>query len=330
MSSLKKFILSTIIPASLFLITACKKEQLGSSTENSPTAKTYQNLSDFFATNKLERMQFVTINNSDFEADTIITNLGTHFFVLKDAFETMDGTPVTGNIEIGFIELYDKKDLLLLGHSNMGYLQNGLTPLISGGQFYISAKQNGQELRLKENHYCYIYHIPAGSNTTPAFLFHRLINEQNQVFWSKAESIEVENGPDYMSVNEYDGAYYTSNNTLGWAGIAHFASMTGAQSPLSLQLPSGHTSENTAVYVSIDGVTSLGELHATQSGIFASVPGYTLPIGTSVHFVIISHTTGTLKAAIVPAMITSNHIQFVQEPEEMSSTELSVLLNSLP
>ena len=76
----------------------------------------------------------------------IVTDRETIIDVPWDAFVHLDGSPVTGVIDLEVVELRSAGEILLYGiptesHGNL---------LQSGGEFHISANQNGAELRLAQ------------------------------------------------------------------------------------------------------------------------------------------------------------------------------------
>lgn len=69
---------------------------------------------------------------------------GTRVTVPANAFVTPSGAAVTGNVTLELKEIYDVWEMVV----NNKFTQVGLTPIESGGQFFIRATQNGQELKL--------------------------------------------------------------------------------------------------------------------------------------------------------------------------------------
>lgn len=312
-----------IVGVTLLSLNSCKKEKVGSAQQ-----KSYGNLQEFFEANMFNEIQFTTINNSDFEGDTILGSKGAQLFFNRNAFETMGGVPVTGAIQIGFIEMYSKKDMILLNKPNMEKRSGELSALVSAGTFFIEAKQNGQKLRLRQNEYCIMNHIPAEDENIPMNFLYGEANGSNQLEWIEAQGgqIPYQHNIVYGAI----GKYHVSHPFLDWINVGHSLQTSGIQSAIHVELPAGYTAENTAVYISIDGVESVGGLYNFQSGVFSSSSNYKLPVGENVHFVVISYQNNMLQAAIVPATIGSNHVESVSILNPISASELAVLLNDLP
>ncbi|HJR99374.1 MAG TPA: hypothetical protein VJ780_00450, partial [Flavobacterium sp.] len=60
---------------------------------------------------------------------------------------TKDGNPVTGDVDIEYVEIFNKGNMLVTNKPTMGIMPDGKRSLlISGGEFFIKATQNGKEL----------------------------------------------------------------------------------------------------------------------------------------------------------------------------------------
>ena len=62
----------------------------------------------------------------------------------QDAFIYSDGTLATGLIEIELVEIYDKASMILCGKPTVAKNNGTYDMLVSGGEMFISAKQNSQ------------------------------------------------------------------------------------------------------------------------------------------------------------------------------------------
>src|SRR5690606_12398115 len=91
---------------------------------------------------------------------------GTEIQFYANSFVDAAGNDITGNVEIGLIEIYGKKDMIFLNKQTMGDNNGTLEPLISGGEFKITASQNGNEVFLKE-YYQYNAQVQAPGGTNP-------------------------------------------------------------------------------------------------------------------------------------------------------------------
>jgi hypothetical protein len=57
---------------------------------------------------------------------------------------TLNGNAITGQVDLEFVELFDKGNMLVTNKPTMGRMPNGdKAMLLSGGEFFINATQNG-------------------------------------------------------------------------------------------------------------------------------------------------------------------------------------------
>lgn len=130
--------LLALAAAACLTFTGCKKSE-----EESPAPAI--SMKDFFEKTEVKSQTFTI--NTDNGQSTITGEEGTKVTFPENAFTTIDGTPVTGTVSIELKEIYDKSDMVLSERptSSDGKL------LISGGEIFINATANGQELQLAEN-----------------------------------------------------------------------------------------------------------------------------------------------------------------------------------
>ncbi|WP_341907891.1 hypothetical protein [Fluviicola taffensis] len=310
---------SSLLMAGVVLIftTACKKDKTQpTSPDLTNPATNYATA--FFNNNLSNGTQTFTINAG--QAQTITAEKGTVVHFNANSFVTANGSPVTGTIQIELVEIYSKSDMILMNKQTVGKTGNGVSPLISGGQFSIVAKQNGQKLKLAPG-MNYQIDAPAPNGTTGMMgLFYGQIDDE-QLEWSPVDS-------SFVSGNS--GIYSAFPDSIGWVNLDYFMNNSGPLSKLNVQIPSGFTTGNTRVFVSIDGSSSMAGIYDVESGIFTSGDYYKLPVGMAVHFIIINLDNNEIHAAVVPAIITTNHLQVVNSLNAYSLSQLDALLDNLP
>ena len=75
---------------------------------------------------------------------SIVGQKGTRVVFAAHAFVTQSGAPVSGAVTIEFKEIYEVWEMVL----NNKFTQVGRMPIESGGEFFLRATQNGQELKV--------------------------------------------------------------------------------------------------------------------------------------------------------------------------------------
>jgi hypothetical protein len=316
MKSLK--FLSLLVSGSILVLAASCKKDKPQPDNPDPANPSTNHATAFFNNNLSNGTQTFTINAA--QAQTITGNKGTIVHFNANSFVTANGAPVTGNVQIELVEIYSKKDMILMNKQTVGKTWNGVSPLISGGQFSIVAKQNGQKLKLAPG-MNYQIDAPAPNGTTGLMsLFYGEI-ENDQLEWSQMDSSIVSSG---------SGIYSAFPDSTGWVNLDYFMNNPGPLSKIDVQIPSGFTTANTRVFVSIDGSSSMAGIYNVNSGIFTSGEYYKLPVGMAVHFIIINLDNNEIHAAVVPGTITNNHMQAVSSLNAYSLAQLGILLDNLP
>lgn len=170
---------------------------------------------------------------------------------------TKNGNPVTGSIDVKFIEIFDKGTMLVTNKSTMGLLPNGNQSILkSGGEFYVNATQGGVQL------------VSTGTIqlVVPSNLSSTAI-DNTMIFWT-GETADPENivwkrdvfgtggpvgGTQGGAVGFNQIAYTASFGNFGWCNIDRFISDPRPKTQILAAVPSGYNSANSAVYLSVDG-----------------------------------------------------------------------------
>lgn len=305
------------------VLTSCKKEEPTPPTPDptQPSATpSAQALGNYFDQNLQSEVETFTIDASSISGFT--TSDGSQFNFPANAFETSNGTQVTGMIDVQVVELLDKRDMLLTNKPTMGNIPGGgRAPLISGGEFRVTASQNGNDLQLQDG-VGYNLTVPAGSNGVDP--------NMNLFFGSSNGDTLSWNEVDSSAVWGQNGFYETYFDSLNWVNLDYFMDSTGNNTTVQVELPAGFDNTNCMLYVSFDGTNSLANLYNYQNGAFTTAPYYTLPIGMDVHFVAISYINGDPHTAIVPATISNSHYEVIPSLNQTTVAQFESDVNALP
>ncbi len=209
----KHFLLALVSVACL-TFTGCKKNN----DEPPAPASTTK---DFFEKTGVKSQSFAI--NTDNGQSSITGNQGTKITFPENAFTTSDGTPVKGAVSIELKEIYDKSDMVL---SDRPTTSNGKL-LISGGEIFISATVNGQELRLATNTNILVQLAETSTVDTTMGLFTGAI--EDSIFnWTSVEIDTTVSRDDSLWYVSDPGYYYDPSHyvfaiaTLGWINCDRF------------------------------------------------------------------------------------------------------------
>lgn len=309
--------LTYLILAGALTMTACKKEEPTPEPEDTPTPSAAQ-LSAFFDNNQADAVQSFTIDASS--PSPITGAQGTVVSFWANSFVDAQGNPVTGNVDIQMTEIYTKKDMIFQNAQTLGNNNGTLQPLVSGGEFKITASQNGNPLSLAPG-WSYNVQVQAPGGTNP--------NMQN--FYSSSTTDTLVWNPQDSSQWGDQGTWYDMYfDSLGWINCDYFMNDPAPQTTVEVDVPQGFDNSNCAVFISFDGLNSMTLVYGYNGTNFSTAPYYTLPEGLAVHFVAISMINNVPHAAIQGATLTTNHIEVISALNATSDTQLATDISNLP
>lgn len=258
-------------------------------------------------------------------------------FDINGACLTNDGDGVTGNVKVEFVELFEKGNMLTTNKSTMGILPNGdRAMLISGGEFFISATQNGEELETN----CGInLRIPTnltGGDDHDMTIWNGIEDENGNVEWEEEKDQDGGRGNIFIEGGGNTGGnqYYALFGGFGWSNVDRFYSDPRPKTQILVDVPEGYDNENSAVYLSYDGEeTGLANLDTYDAGLELFSEHYgQIPVGLECHVIFATEEDGMWKYAIKATTIVENGVIVITDGETSTATEaeLTTLINGLP
>ncbi len=242
---------------------------------------------------------------------------------------TLNGNSITGQVDIKYIELFDKGNMLTTNKSTMGALPNGdKALLISGGEFLIEATQGGQTLETSCGIQLIIPSGLTGGADNGMLIWEGRIDEDDNLTWDQVEDATGQGG---VFANG-DGEYYAFLQEFGWSNVDRFYSDPRPKTTILVQAPSGYNYTNSAVYLSYDGEdTGLAGLDTFENNLFSEHYGQ-IPIGLECHVIFVSEDNGNWRYAIKAVTIVEGGIITFSINETSTSSEsgLVALINALP
>lgn len=298
-----------------------------------PTGESISSVKDFMQGQRAAKTQNFTVDAGT--AQTITGTQGTKINLAANSFY-LNGSPVTGNIDVELIEAYDKGSMVLMGMTTMGkdWLGN-YSPLISGGEFFFKASQNGQVLDIQGtrpqlssapfptanfNSNMQSFILTADTSSADSVW----TNNPDSTFYNCADSVQVSLGQSTYCFQ------FGDNNS--WVNCDYFYNWGSSLSPITVNLPSAYIGSNTNVLISFDGLNVITGLYDSTPSVFSTGNGYEVPIGQAVNIILISEQNGVLEYAIIPTTISSNHSTTIVQSSisTTSAANLQLLLANLP
>ncbi|WP_111307728.1 hypothetical protein [Confluentibacter sediminis] len=251
---------------------------------------------------------------------------------INPACLTLNGNAVTGTVDLEFVELFDKGNMLVTNKPTMGRLPNGdKALLISGGEFFVQATQNGETLETT----CDIQlGIPVGLTggvDNEMTLWTGTIDEDGNLAWTEDKR---DNTNGQGGVFAEGNQYYAFLGDFGWSNVDRFYNDPRSKTTILVGVPEGYDNTNCSIFLSYDGEnTGLANLdtYNAGTGLFSEHYGQ-IPIGLECHIIFVTEYNGDWKYAIKAVTIADNDIYTFTEGETALATEaeLKTIINGLP
>ncbi|WP_157429253.1 hypothetical protein [Aequorivita sublithincola] len=319
-----KFSFSTLIVACLVALASisCSKEEVDP-IENifvAPTVAQFKNLRDLALAQHTET---ATFNAED--GVTFTSNDGAQINIPAGCL-TNNGNPVTGAVELTFIDLYAKNDMMATNKPTMGLMPSGdKALLITGGEFFIDVRQNNTLLESSCGFHLLVPFDNTGGEDSEMIMWTGVIDENGNLTWEENENMEL----------FAQGAnYFVFGNEFGWTNIDRFYSDPRPKTTMKVKVPEGFDFENSAVYLSYDGEpNALAQLDAyiSETKVFSEHYGQ-IPIGLEAHIIFATAEGDDWRYAIQAVTISANQIYtFTMQDTQVDTYEnLVAAINALP
>jgi len=257
---------------------------------------------------------------------TLTSAKGVKLYINGDCL-TKNGVAVTGQVDIEYIELFDKGNMLVTNKPTMGLTSDGKKNLlISGGEFFIKATQGGVELKTS----CTMSMI-VPTALTDGFdnlmtLWTGVIDEAGELAWREAKA-NADGTGGKGGVQGEGNNYYVTFGNFGWTNVDRFYSDPRPKTTLLVDAPDGYNNTNSAVYLSYDGegTNALAKLDTyTAAGLFSEHYGQ-IPIGLKCHVIFATEDNGNWRYAIKAVTVAANDIYTFTLAETTVGTEAQLV-----
>ncbi len=295
------------------------------------TAQEFQNLKNEALDKLTQEFQF----NAEDGYVTFTSAKGVEIDI-NGACLTLDGSSVTGNVNLEFVELFEKGNMLTTNKSTMGILPNGdRAMLVSGGEFFINATQNGEGLGTNCGVNVRIPTNLSGGDDHDMVIWKGIEDEKGNVAWEEERDQDGGKGNIFIERGTQGGnQYYALFGGFGWSNVDRFYSDPRPKTQILVDVPAGYDNDNSAVYLSYDGEeTGLANLDTYDVGLELFSEHYgQIPIGLECHVIFATEENGMWKYAVKAVTIVDNGTVVISDGETalVTETELTTIINGLP
>jgi hypothetical protein len=254
---------------------------------------------------------------------------------INGACLTKNGNPVTGVVDIKYIEVFDGGTMLVTDKTTMGQQPDGSMGLIiSGGEFFIEAKQGGVALDITCPMQLIIPANLTGGIQNDMLLWNGNIDEDGNLDWKRQDQNPAGQGGVFGEGTGANAAYYAALNDFGWTNVDKFYSDPRPRTTILASAPTGYDFENSAIYLHYDGEgNALAKLDTFDSVTQQFSEHYgQIPIGLACHVIFVTEDNGNYRYAIMPKTIAANDVYSFTLAQTTVGTEaqLKAAINALP
>lgn len=244
---------------------------------------------------------------------------------------TKNGIPVTGAIDVTFIELFDKGNMLITNKPTMGVMPDGKKSLLkSGGEFFIKASQGGIDLVTTGGIQLQVPANLTGTLDTGMTFWAGDTTDADNLAWVQAVAV-----PFNVGVGQKEGnvgfnqiSYNVTFGNFGWTNIDRFYVDPRPRTTILATVPSGYDSTNSAIYLSYDGEgqNALAKLdtYNTTTNQFSEHYGQ-IPIGLACHVIFATADNGNWRYAIKAVTVAAGDIYNFTLAETTVATEAQMV-----
>ena len=328
MKNLKTTFAALLVTALIF--TSCKNDDNDNivvaddiDAVYSPTSTDFKNLRDAALE---DHTQTATFNAED--GITFTSNNGTQLYIAGNCLSLNDNA-VTGQVDLEFVELFDKSNMITTNKPTMGFDGGDKKALQSGGEFFINVTQNGVNLE----HNCTMSLIVDGNLTggteNDMTLWEGIIDANEDIAWREQADGTAENGL-FAEANQY----YAQFGDFGWTNVDRFYSDPRPKTSLQVKVPGEYDNENAAIYLSYDGEENLLaflDSYDANTGIFTEHYGQ-IPVGLEMHVIFVTEENGQWRYGIMGVTVAANDLYEFELIDTQLGTEAQLVaaIEALP
>lgn len=256
---------------------------------------------------------------------------GTKLTIMGDCLHDENNNPVSGDVTLSFIEIYDRGNMVATNKPVMGKDGDGnKLPLVTGGEYNIKIEQNGKELRPGCTFQVFVPAANTGTLDGEMILWTGQIDEEGNLEWEEAKAAGQEGG---LRANEQNAGYDIWGNEFGWANVDRFFSDPRPKTQIKVTVPAGYNHQNSGVYLAYENepnVLAQLDTYDPDEKFFSEHYGF-VPIGMNLHVIFVSESNGYVVYAIKPATIVADGTIAIQSDDLETTTKnnLITLINAI-
>jgi len=310
----------------LFAIASCDRDTccddpVEENTFTPPTSQEFTSIREEALNQSVQTGIFIADEGIDFTSSN-----GAQLQIFPGCLTTINGELIVDEVELEFIEYYNRIEMLGPNKPTMGRMPDGnKAMLLTGGAFYINITRNGEPVLPVCGIQLTVPTTLTGGPDEEMTLWTGVIDSNGDLTWEPNP-----NGEAFVQGDNYFAFF----QDFGWTNIDRFFNDPRPKTSIQVLVTEGYTAQNASVYLSVDGEeTGLAHLDTFNPGtnIFSEHYGQ-LPIGLEVHLIFVSAEEDLWRYAIKSITISENQtFTFAHSETQIATlTELQALIAGLP
>ncbi|REG96367.1 hypothetical protein [Flavobacterium aquicola] len=256
---------------------------------------------------------------------TLTSASGVKLMIIRDNLRK-NGLAFTGPVSIEYVEIFDKGHMLTANKPTMGLTTDGKKNLlISGGEFYIKATNDGVALETIGTMALIVPTILTDGLKTGMQLWIGNQEDPENLVWKNVADPGTNGGKG--GVQEEGNNYYVTFGNFGWTNVDKFYSDPRPKTTILADAPDGYDNTNSAIYLSYDGEgqNALAKLDTyTAAGLFSEHYGQ-IPIGLACHIIFATEDNGQWRYAIKAVTVSADAVYTFTLAETTVGTEAQLI-----
>lgn len=294
-----------------FFLQSCNKDEYEviNNVETIPTSQDLKNLFNTKLTSLTENITFDASTTLNYTSPKGVQ------MSIDGSCLRKNGNPVVGEVNVKYIEIFDKGNMLTSNKATLGNLSGNKELLYSGGEFYIQASQDNVNLTLS----CPIsLNVPTSLTGGPQpgmQPFTGTIDSNGDLSWDLATSFDL-----VLNTQTAMPVYAALIPSFGWFNCDRYSSYVGPKTTITAQVPAGYGA-NSSIFLTVKTFpNALGKSYGQ------------FPVGLDCYLIFVTEKDGKFRYAIKPQILNTNHqVTFsLSETTIATAAELTAIINALP
>ncbi len=256
-----------------------------------------------------------------------------------NSIRTRDGQSISGEIDIVYIEIFNKSKMVVTNKPTMGLVQGNRALLETGGEFFLDITFRGEQVEIVRPITVSINNTNSNAEARGMVLWNGDINNNENLTWLPAsrENLSFENSG---SVYEGErGDFYnvslSNSRNFGWCNIDKLVRFNGQPVFITVQPPAGFNDSNSSVYLAVKGQDNMlaqFDVFNSATNTFEEHAGL-VPVGLQCYIIFVSGQAGNFIYSIQSVTVGANATYSVSSSSLVTTNnyaQLEAAIEALP